>query len=1033
MHTQKLSAAVALHKQGNLDQAEALYLDLLKTDPRNADALQYLGMLNAQKGQTDAAIAYLQQALAISPQHFAALSNLGKALVDLQRFEPALEQFDRALQVRPDAAQLWHNRGNALLGLQRPADACQSYRRAIEINPEFVEAHCNLGSALIAIGQIDAAMASLCLALEIEPNFAEAHYYLGNVLKDLGQLDEAVASYRRALEIKPDFAEVHSNLGGALIDLEQLGDAVASFRLALEIKPDFAEAHYNLGNALKELGQLDNAVTSYRQALGIKPDFAEAHNNLGDSLEGLGRLDDAVASFRRALEIKPDYAEAHSNLGNALRLLGQLDDAAASFRRALKIKSDFAEAHYNLGNALNDLCQHDDAMASFRRALGIKPDYAEAHNNLGSVLLTIGQLDNAVTSYRHALEIKPDYVEVNGNLLFARNYLSNQPVALLLAEARRFGDLAARKASPTQTYLNVPEPGRCLRVGLVSGDFYSHPVGYFIENVLAALASLAAGRVKFIAYSNHFRTDALTERIKTYCHGWHSAVGLSDAQLSQRIRDDGIDILIDLSGHTAHNRLPMFAWKPAPVQASWLGYFATTGVAAIDYLIADPWTLPESEEVNFTEKIWRLPETRLCFTPPDVNVDVSPLPALANGLITFGCFNNLSKMNDTVVALWAKLLNAIPQSRLFLKAKQLNDAAVRQNVIHRFAVHDIAVDRLVLEGSSPRAAYLSAYHRVDIALDPFPFPGGATTAEALWMGVPVLTLTGERFLARQGVGLLMNAGLPDWIAADADDYVARAVSHAGDLQRLAALRKGLRQQVLASPLFDAPRFARHFETALRGMWTKWCNQQQERTMQIASATTAPAVKQPSEPMSDLLTSAVVLHKQGNLGQAEALYLDLLKADPRNADALQYLGMLNAQKGQTDAAIAYLQQALASAPQHFAALCNLGMMLTNLQRYTPALEQFDRALQVQPDSAQIWYSRGNVLKNIGQFDDAIASYRRALEIKPDLVDAHYVLGNTLRRLGQHEQAMESYRRVLAINPDFTKVHYDLGNASGISDN
>jgi protein O-GlcNAc transferase len=259
------------------------------------------------------------------------------------------------------------------------------------------------------------------------------------------------------------------------------------------------------------------------------------------------------------------------------------------------------------------------------------------------------------------------------------------------------------------------------------------------------------------------------------------------------------------------------------VQVSWLGYFATTGVKAIDYLIADPWTLPEADEAHFTEKIWRLPETRLCFTPPDVDVQVAPLPALTDGCITFGCFNNLTKMNDAVVALWARVLQAVPGSRLFLKTKQLGEAAVRQSVFTRFAAHGIAADQLILEGSASRSAYLSAYHRVDIALDPFPFPGGTVTAEGLWMGVPVLTLAGGRFLSRQGVGLLMNAGLPQWVVADADAYVGSAASHAGDPQRLAMLRNGLRQQVLESPLFDSPRFARHFEGALRGMWQKWCN------------------------------------------------------------------------------------------------------------------------------------------------------------------------------------------------------------------
>jgi predicted O-linked N-acetylglucosamine transferase (SPINDLY family) len=402
-------------------------------------------------------------------------------------------------------------------------------------------------------------------------------------------------------------------------------------------------------------------------------------------------------------------------------------------------------------------------------------------------------------------------------------------MADLLAEACRFGELAARQARPYTSWCNFPDPGRCLRVGLVSGDLCNHPVGYFVEGILAALTSNEPVRMKFTVYLSDFRHDALSERVKVYCDRWHSVVGLSDENLARRIREDSIDILIDLAGHTAYNRLPMCAWKPAPVQVSWLGYFATTGVPAIDYLIADPWSLPEVEEINFTETIWRLPETRLCFTAPDVPVEVAPLPALSNGYLTFGCFNNLTKINDSVVALWARVMSAMPQSRLFLKSKQLHETSVRQSIIERFAAKGINADRLILEGFAPRADYLAAYRRVDITLDPFPFPGGTTSAESLWMGVPVLTLAGKRFLSRQGIGLLMNAGLPEWIACDADDYVARAVLHVSDLQRLAKLRNSLRQQVLASPLFDARRFARHFEAALRGMWAHWCSQQHERS------------------------------------------------------------------------------------------------------------------------------------------------------------------------------------------------------------
>ena len=430
-----------------------------------------------------------------------------------------------------------------------------------------------------------------------------------------------------------------------------------------------------------------------------------------------------------------------------------------------------------------------------------------------------------MASYRRALEVSPEYADAHSNLLFLHSFRSDQPAELLMSDARGYGHLVARRAATCRAWENSPVGERCLRVGLVSGDFQSHPVGYFVEGIVGALASHFSDRIELFAYPSHYRTDALTERIKGCCRGWYSAVGLSDEHLARRIREDRIDILIDLSGHTAHNRLPMFAWKPAPVQVSWLGYFATTGVAEIDYFIADPWTLPKSEEAYFTEKVWRLPETRLCFAPPEVEVAVSELPALNNGYVTFGCFNNLTKMNDAVVALWSQILLLVPESRLLLKSWRLSQTSVQQSVISRFAAHGIGGHRLVLEGASPRAQYLAAYNRVDIALDPFPFTGGATSAEALWMGVPVLTLAGDRLVSRQGVGLLANAGLPDWISVDADDYVRRAVLHVGDLRHLAVLRRELRQKVLTSPLFDSTRFARHFEAALRGMWTQWCNVQ----------------------------------------------------------------------------------------------------------------------------------------------------------------------------------------------------------------
>jgi len=822
-------AAIAAYRQAVIlkpDFAEAhVALEAaLEIAADEAETCFKQGLAAQDLQQLDRAEEFYRQAIKTKPNHVEACNNLGAILVADEKLDEAATYFRLAVQANPANASIQANLGDTLKALGQWDAAAASYRLALEIDPDNAAIQMRLGDVLKAFGQLGDAAASYGRALEILPDCTAALLRLGDVLGDLGKPADAVASYRRALEIDPDNAEANLNQGVALLELKQLDLAEICFRRVLDIEPASAEGHSNLGVILKKRRRFDAAEACFRRALEIKPDFADAHLNLGSTQQALGQIDAAVSSYRRALEIKPDFAQAHSNYGTVFQILDELDLAEEQYRRALEINPDLADAHNNLGIILALVRRLDDSIASYQRAIAVKPDYAEAYANLGGVLKDVGRLDEALAAIRRALELDADCVVAHNNLLFIHNYVADQPAALLLADAQRFGETAARLAHPNTDWPNPPDPNRCLRVGFVSGDLCNHPVGYFLVGVLTALSSQATDRLELFAYPNRAYDDETSKRIQASCKGWHPAVWLSDEALAQRIRDDGIDILIDLSGHTAHNRLPVFAWKPAPVQVSWLGYFATTGVAAMDYFIADPWTLPPDQEAYFTEQIWRLPETRLCFTPPDAEVAVGPLPALANGYVTFGCFNNLSKMNDAVVALWAQVLYAVPGSRLFLKYQQLGEASVRQSTCERFAVHGIDAGRLIFEDYVPRANYLAAYQRVDIALDPFPFPGGTTTVEALWMGVPVLTLTGERFLSRQGIGLLMNAGLPEWVATDPRDYVARAVAHASDLQGLALLRSGLRQQVLDSPLFDASRFAQHFEAALRGMWQIWCAQ-----------------------------------------------------------------------------------------------------------------------------------------------------------------------------------------------------------------
>ena len=747
----------------------------------------------------------------------------GNAIEEAGRLQDAMKCYEAAVSMAPNLARAHMNRGNILLAQGDAEGAIEAYETAKELNPNYAAAHYNAGNAYAHLGRNEAAHSTYERAIQLKPDFTDAHVALGCLLEDLGQINDAVTSYRKALEISPDYAEVHGNLGNSLRKLGLFDDALASYRQALRMDPEFAEAHLNLANLLRALRQPDAAIASFHRALELGPNNADAHLALGMTLNEQGQPEAAQSSLRRALAIQPGNVAAHINLADTLRELGQLDDSIASYRKALEIEPGNAIAHCNLGNALLDCGRFADAAASYSRAIELQPDFSAAHSNLGSVLKDIGHPLEALKSIRRALELTPDLAIARSNLIFIHNSLGDQSQAKMLEEAKTYGEIVARKAKCSTNWTNTPNPDRCLRLGFVSGDLRNHPVGQFVEGVLNALTANAAGKLEIFAYPTYFCSDAISERIKACCRGWRPAIGLSDEEFAQQVRQDSIDILIDLSGHTAHNRLPMFAWKPSPVQATWLGYLGTTGVTAIDYLIADEWTLPESEECNFTEQIWRLPESCVCFTPPATDTPVSALPASSNGYVTFGCFNNLTKINDEVVALWSRVLHAVPDSRLFLKAKQFSDPAIQQSMRDRFAVHSIYSQRLTLSPLVARSAYLAPYQQVDIALDPFPYPGITTTVESLWMGVPVLTLEGKSFISRQGVGLSMNAGLASWIARNEDDYVALAAKHAGDLDALALVRANLRERVADSPIFDNRRFADHFATALRDMWKRWCS------------------------------------------------------------------------------------------------------------------------------------------------------------------------------------------------------------------
>jgi predicted O-linked N-acetylglucosamine transferase (SPINDLY family) len=828
--TRLIDEGHALEAAGRLDEAMQRYLDAIRLAPNPARAHLNRGNVLLLKGDLQGALDAFRTAIKHKPDYAGAYYNIGNALLGNGQYGEAVASYRRALEIQPDYAEVHCSLGVALKELGKLDDAVASFQRALKINPGLVEAHNNLGNVLqdrfntgnlqLNTGKLHDAVANFRLALEIEPNLAEAHFNLGSALNELGQLEGAAASYRRALEIKPDFAEAHNNLGLALKDIGQLDEAIACYRRASEIKPDLAEAHNNLGSTLKDIGQLDNAVACYRRALEFKPDFVEAQNNLGIALQSLGHLDSAIACYRSALEIKPNYAEAHSNLGIALQELGQLEAAAANFRLALKFKPDFVEALSNLGIVLHDLGQLDEAVKSYRRALEIKPDYAKAHSNLGSALKDLMQMDEAMASYRRALEIKPDYAEAFSNLLFCLNHSETSDPQTLFAEHLRF---AERFEAPFRDnwpqHGNSRDPERCLQIGFVSGDLCSHAVANFFELVITHLAGRP--QLSLHAYYNNFVEDSVTQRLRGYLPHWHNVVSLSDEALAQQIRKDGIDILFDLSGHTAKHRLLAFARKPAPLQVSWIGYPGTTGLSAMDYYQSDRFLFPDNRFDNqFTEKIVRLPASS-AFLPSKDAPPVNPLPALINGHLTFGSFNRPSKISRTIVALWAQLLRALPDSRMLLGAMPQEGKYLK--LIEWFEQEGIARSRLDFHGRCNMEHYLGLHHQVDICLDTFPYNGGTTTFHALWMGVPTLTLAGHTMAGWAGASIMGHVGLEtEFAAVDAADFVRKGSIWADNLAALSDIRSGLRVRFAKSARGQPAVVAASMERALRVMWQRWC-------------------------------------------------------------------------------------------------------------------------------------------------------------------------------------------------------------------
>jgi predicted O-linked N-acetylglucosamine transferase (SPINDLY family) len=570
-----------------------------------------------------------------------------------------------------------------------------------------------------------------------------------------------------------------------------------------------------------QAGRLAAAEQIYRRILQAEPNHAHAWHLLGVLASQAGRHEVAVEYIQRAIGLNATEAVFHNNLGGAYRALRRPAEAVACCRRALKLNPDFADAHNNLGNALKEQGKPDQAVACCRRALELKPDFAEAHVNLANALKDQGKLDEAVVCCRRALELKPDYAQAHSNLVYTQLFCPGYDARTLYEELRRWNRQHAEPLRKfIEPHLNDRTPGRRLRVGYVSPDFRSHPESFFTVPLLSAHDHQ---KFEIFCYADVVCPDGITARLRGYADAWRNITGLADEQAAQVVRQDGIDILVDLTMHMARSRLLVFARKPAPVQVCWLAYQGTTGLSTVDYRLTDPHVDPPGlYDGCYAEESVRLPDAFWCYDPLAGEPAVNALPALDEGRITFGSFNNFSKVNASVLRLWARVLKAVDRSRLMLLAAE---GSHRQGTLDLLEQEDVEPDRVTFAAPRPRPQYLELYHGIDIGLDTFPYTGQTTSLDAFWMGVPLITLVGQTAVARAGMSLLRNLDLPELIARTPEQFVNIAVELASDLPRLANLRATLRDRLQRSPLMDAPRFARNVEAAYRDMWRRWCAKQ----------------------------------------------------------------------------------------------------------------------------------------------------------------------------------------------------------------
>lgn len=709
----------------------------------------------------------------------------------------------------------------AIAGQQSDFATAEKYSsKALKFAPHHPAAQYNYAFSLLKQGKMSKAEAAYRSLVGTSPNFAEAHNDLGYIQLEAGHAKQALGHFMKAIAINPGYAIAHFNAGRARESMDQPMEARKHHETAARLQPALAEAQFRLGNLLYAQKEFKGAATFYERAISARAHYPEAHNNLGNTHLKLGDIRSAILAYRNAISCNPEYAEAYNNLGNALKDDGQLEESITQFNHAIRLRTDFAEAHFNLGTSFHAKGNLTDAERAYRKAVEIRP-MAQAYNNLGNLHVSQGQVLDAIEDYRTGLAMQPEANDIHSNLLFALNYVYEMDHLKLYEEHRDWERIHGYPAT-SSTWPNVRSPDRTLVIGYVSPDLHGHSVAYFFESILRGNAD--DNGIYSICYSDTVKQDKVTERLHRLSDKWHDIAGLTDEEAARLIRNDKVDILVDLTGHTSGNRLTMFTLKAAPIQMSHIGYPNTTGLSAIDYRITDNTADPAETVGSYSESLLRLPGCFLCYTPPSCaqEISIGAPPVIDRGHITFASFNNLAKLNEQTIHLWAKILGSLPNSRIILKSRALSDPETRERYRSMFAAEGIEPERINLLSWTPSMKdHLELYQQVDIALDTYPYNGTTTTCEALLMGVPVLSLYGESHASRVGLSLLTAVGMDHLATQDESEFVAMATRLGNDLDSLSRFRAELRDRVLESALCDTSAYHTDLARLYRNAWNTW--------------------------------------------------------------------------------------------------------------------------------------------------------------------------------------------------------------------